>query len=559
MLIVDKINFVNEGRKILRDVTFSIDREHKVLVGENGTGKTTLLEIIIGSLTPDSGKVLLNGTFAYIPQEIKFLDRTGIEEIESAFQNIKTIEEKLSRIEKSENFNEKYGKLIAQYESIGGYSYKQTIYSMIDKFRLSEETVSLKLRNMSGGERTKCLIIKALLSQPDLLILDEPTNHLDIESIETLEESLKKFNGGLLIVSHDKTFINRIATHILHLKGRKVEEYKGNYDKFDETKNRNDTTKIKERERLLKIIEKEKIFIEKFRYGTRAKQAKSREKKLQKIEVPEVEKERQKKIQIEMAGRGGEKVAELFHIKKSFGQKNVLNDITLLIKRKERIGILGRNGSGKSTLLKIIVGKENADSGSVKIGNSISIGYFPQDAFLMDPESTPLNEIIAYGYTIPDARDVLALFDFTGDDVFKQIREFSGGEKKKLLLAKMSIMKGNFLVLDEVTNHLSIPMKEVVLEALKNFDGTILLVTHDRYVLKNLVNKTYYLKNGKLHAKQLEDKKNTKDSSQKEINKINSRIAYLEKLLKNEPNNEKKIKELNILKKKAQLLYKKSK
>jgi len=538
MLIVDKINFVNEGRKILRDVTFSVDREHKVLVGENGTGKTTLLEIIIGSLTPttlleiiigsltpDSGKVLLNGTFAYIPQEIKFLDRTGVEEIESAFQNIKTIEEKLSHIEKSENFNEKYGKLIAQYES----------YSMIDKFRLSEETVSLKLRNMSGGERTKCLIIKALLSQPDLLILDEPTNHLDIESIETLEESLKKFNGGLLIVSHDKTFINRIATHILHLKGRKVEEYKGNYDKFDETKNRNDTTKIKERERLLKIIEKEKIFIEKFRYGTRAKQAKSREKKLQKIEVPEVEKERQKKIQIEMAGRGGEKVAELFHIKKSFGQKNVLNDITLLIKRKERIGILGRNGSGKSTLLKIIVGKENAD------------------------ESTPLNEIIAYGYTIPDARDVLALFDFTGDDVFKQIREFSGGEKKKLLLAKMSIMKGNFLVLDEVTNHLSIPMKEVVLEALKNFDGTILLVTHDRYVLKNLVNKTYYLKNGKLHAKQLEDKKNTKDSSQKEINKINSRIAYLEKLLKNEPNNEKKIKELNILKKKAQLLYKKSK
>ncbi len=559
MLIVDKISFVNEGEKILRDVTFSVDREHKILVGENGTGKTTLLEIIIGSLTPDSGKVLLNGTFAYIPQEIKFLDRTGIEEIESAFQNIKTIEEKLSRIEKSENFNEKYGKLIAQYESIGGYNYKQKMYSMMDKFHLSEETVSLKLRNMSGGERTKCLIIKALLLQPDLLILDEPTNHLDIESIETLEESLKKFNGGLLIVSHDKTFINRITTHILHLKGGEVEEYKGNYDKFDETKNRNDTTKIKERERLLKIIEKEKIFIEKFRYGTRAKQAKSREKKLQKIEVPEVEKERQKKIQIEMAERGGEKVAELFHIKKSFNQKNVLNDINLLIKRKERIGILGRNGSGKSTLLKIIVGKENADSGSVKIGNSINVGYFPQDAFLMDPESTPLDEIIAYGYTIPDARDVLALFDFTGDDVFKKIREFSGGEKKKLLLAKMSIMKGNFLVLDEVTNHLSIPMKEVVLEALKNFDGTILLVTHDRYVLKNLVNKTYYLKNGKLHTKQLEDEKNTKDSSQKEINKINSRIAYLEKLLKNEHSNEKKIKELNILKKKVQLLYKKSK
>lgn len=559
MLIVDKINFVNEGEKILRDITFSIDREHKILVGENGTGKTTLLEIIIGSLAPDSGKVLLNGTFAYIPQEIKFLDRTGIEEIESAFQNIKTIEEKLSCIEKNKNFNEKYGKLIAQYESVGGYNYKQTMYSMMDKFRLGKETVSLKLRNMSGGERTKCLIIKALLARPDLLILDEPTNHLDIESIETLEESLKKFNGGLLIVSHDKTFINRIATHTLHLKGGEVEEYKGNYDKFDETKNRNDSTKIKERERLLKIIEKEKIFIEKFRYGTRAKQAKSREKKLQKIEVPEVEKERQKKIQIEMAERGGEKVAELFHIKKSFNQKNVLNDINLLIKRKERIGILGRNGSGKSTLLKIIVGKENADSGSVKIGNSINVGYFPQDAFLMDPESTPLDEIIAYGYTIPDARDVLALFDFTGDDVFKKIREFSGGEKKKLLLAKMSIMKGNFLVLDEVTNHLSIPMKEVVLEALKNFDGTILLVTHDRYVLKNLVNKTYYLKNGKLHTKQLEDEKNTKDSSQKEINKINSRIAYLEKLLKNETNNEKKIKELNILKKKVQLLYKKSK
>ncbi len=552
MLIVNKISFISDGKRILKDVSFSVDKEHKVIVGENGTGKTTLLEIIIGNLTLDSGNVLLKGRVGYIPQEIKGLDKTGTEVIEEAFPHIKVLERKIEE----EDFTEKYGSLIVQYESIGGYTYKQKIYSMMDKFRLTEEIINKKLRSMSGGERTKCFLIRVLLSNPDILIMDEPTNHLDIESIETLEENLKKFKKGMLIVSHDETFINHIATHILHLSDGKITEYRGNYEKFKEEKEKNDARRKKEKEKLMKYIEKEKTFIEKFRYGTRATQAKSREKKLQKIEMPDLKQQREKKIHIEMKERGGEKVAELRNIVKSFGDKNVLKGISLLIKRGERIGILGRNGSGKSTLLKIIAGKEKQDSGIVKIGNSISIGYFPQDAFVMDLDSTPLNEIISYGYTIPEARNILALFDFTGDEVFKKIREFSGGEKRKLLIAKMSLIKGNFLVLDEPTNHLSIRMKEMVIDALENFNGTILLVTHDRYVLNKLINKKYYLDNGKLHSKQIK-KEETIDDSQKEINKIKNRINYLEKLLKNNPDNTKRGKELKMLKNKLRLFHKK--
>ena len=552
MLIVDKINFISDGKRILKDISFSVNKERKVIVGENGTGKTTLLEIIIGNLIPDSGNVFLKGKIAYIPQEIKELNRTGIEIIEEAFSQIKALERKIEK----ENSTERYSNLIVQYEGIGGYTYKQKIYSMVDKFKLNEEIINKKLNSMSGGERTKCFLIRALLSNPDILIMDEPTNHLDIESIDALEESLRKFKKGMLIVSHDETFINNIATHILYLSDGKIKEYRGNYEKFKEVKEREDARREKEKQKLMKYIEKEKAFIEKFRYGTRAAQAKSREKKLQKIEMPDLKKQKEKKMRIEMRERGGEKVLELKNVVKSFGGKNVLKGVSLLIKRQERIAILGRNGSGKSTLLKIIVGKEKQDSGTVKIGNSISIGYFPQDAFVMDPDSTPLNEITSYGYTIQEARNILALFDFTGNEVFKKISEFSGGEKRKLLIAKMSLIKGNFLVLDEPTNHLSIRMKEIAIDALKNFNGSILLVTHDRYVLNKLVNKKYYLENGKLHSKQIKKEK-VIDSSQKEINKIKNRIRYLEKLLRNNPDNAKKEKELKMLKKRLRLFYKK--
>ncbi len=554
MIQIGGLTFINAGKKILDEISFSVNREKKIIVGENGSGKTTLLEIIAGNLSPDSGTIVKKGKLAYIPQEIPALNRTGMEEIESAFYEIKKIEKELDALEKAGDFGERYASLLAKYEEAGGYTYKQEILTMLDKIGLSEKSAQRKMMEMSGGERTKCEIAKAFLSKADILLMDEPTNHLDIDTIELLEELLKKFRGDLLIVSHDRVFIDKIATHILYLSGGKIREYPGDYEKFTALRKTEDEKIAKEREKLLKYIEKERAFIEKFRYGTRAAQAKSREKKLKKIEIPEEVKEKKIKVRMESAKRGGEKVAEITNLEKSYGKNKVLKGVNLFIRRGDRIGITGKNGSGKSTLLKIIAGVEKQDNGEVKIGPGIEIGYFPQDAFVMDPGSTLVSQITDAGYTIPEARNILALFDFTGDEVFKTVSELSGGEKRRLLLAKVSLVKANFLVLDEPTNHLSISMKETVLNALKNYNGTILLVTHDRYVLQNLTDKIYRMENGKLVSKKKkpQSEESERKDVRKEINKIKSRIAYLEKLLSENPENSKRKKELKLLKQKLQ-------
>ena len=559
MLTVSNITFINGGVKILNDISFTVSGEKKIIVGENGSGKTTLLNIITGKLSPDSGTISVKGRMAYVPQEIETLDISGISEIESAFSDIKKIERELERMEKTGRFGDEYNALLAKYEESGGYTYKQKIATWMDKIGLSAESAKRKMSEMSGGERTKCEIVKAMVSDPDILVMDEPTNHLDIETIELLEEILKKFSGDLLVVSHDRVFIDRIATHILYLSNGTLKEYPGDYEKFEKLRDAENEKLTKEREKLLKYVEKERAFIEKFRYGTRAAQAKSREKKLEKIEIPEVSEKKSIKVKLELENRGGEKVLEVKNLFKNYGKKEVLKGVNLLIMRNERVGIIGKNGSGKSTLLKIIAGAEKQDKGEVKIGPSVSVGYFPQDAFVMDLSGTIINEITDYGYTVSEARDILALFGFTGDDVFKTVGELSGGEKRKLLLAKVSLIKGNFLILDEPTNHLSIDLKEAVIDALRSYKGTILLVTHDRYVLKETVNKIYVMKEGKIQKpsalRKSENGKKEDKKKNKEANKIAARIAYLEKLLLKEKN-AKKEKELKILRNKLKNLKK---
>ena len=556
MLIVNGVTFISGNKKILNDVSFSVNKEKKIIIGDNGEGKTTLLEIISGRLHPDSGQIVTKGKIAYVPQEIEALERSGEEEIETAFSEIKEIEHMLSTLEKEENFGEEYGTLLQKYEHLGGYTYRQEIDTMLEKLALSKSILKRKMSEMSGGERTKIEIAKALLSKADILLLDEPTNHLDIETIELLEAVLRKFPGDLLIVSHDRTFIDNIATHILYLSNGKIKEYGGDYEKFVAIRKAENEKIAKEREKLLKYIEKERTFIEKFRYGTRAAQAKSREKKLEKINIPEVQKKHTVKLKLESAERGSNIVLRAENIKKSFGGTPVLKGVNLTVMRGQRIGIVGKNGSGKSTFLKIIAGVEKPDSGEIKLGPSIKIGYFPQDAFVMDPDSTLLSQITDHGYTISEARNYLALFDFTEDEVFKTVSELSGGEKRRLMLAKISLIKGNLLILDEPTNHLSIDLKEIVLDALKNYEGTILLVTHDRFVLKNIAEKVYTMENGvlKKRKKKLPQAEETGRDTQKEINKIKSRIAYLEKLVSQSKAKEKKKKELRILREKLKQL-----
>lgn len=552
MLIVSDVSYMNQGKMLLSHVSFTLDRERKVIIGENGCGKTTLLEIIVGNLSPYTGSVTIKGSFAYLPQEVQALETTGMEEIERVFHRIKTVERLIEELERRGDYGKEYGELLEHYADIGGYSYRQRILEVANSFGLCEQTLRQKLKDISGGERTKVELVKAILSESDFLILDEPTNHLDVETIEALEEYLLNYRGGLLIVSHDRSFINNIATHILYIERGMMKEYAGSYDKFEMVKSKEDQFATKERERLLKYVEEQRKFIEKFRYGTRSKQALSREKAIEKIEIPDPLVDRKRELKIEQGKRGGEIVLDCKGIKKSFDGNEVLKGVNLSIRRGERVGILGRNGSGKTTLLKIIAGVDKNFEGNVRVGESIEIGYFPQDSFMIDDNVTPLDEIIKEGLTVQESRDFLSMFDLRGDDVFKKISEFSGGEKRKLILAKMSLVKGNFLVMDEPTNHLDIEMNQVVMNALKNFDGSILLVTHDRYLLKELTNKVYYLEDGILNDREkILERVETKSNEEKEKNKIKARIEYLERLLSRE-DNEKRSKELKILKARLQ-------
>lgn len=557
MLIANHVSYSIYGRSILKDVSFTLDKERKFIIGSNGSGKTTLLEIIVGNLKSDSGIISMTGTYAYVPQEIKGIDKTGIAVIEEGVKRIKDIEEELAFLEMENEVNEKYYALLEEYERLGGYTYKSEIQALLNDFDLDMAIASMPLREMSGGEKTKCLIIKALLSKPDMLILDEPTNNLDIETIENLEKHLSIFKGGVLVVSHDRTLINKFADSILYLENGIIKEYPGNYDKFLKIKEIEDETFRREHEQLLKYIEKERKFIEKFRYGTRSSQALSREKQLDKIEVKEVQEKKPIKIKIESSGIGSEKAIELNSISKSFGTKIVLKDINLKIMRGEKVALIGKNGSGKTTLLKIILGMIEPDTGTVYVGPSTEMRHFPQDDFILNPDNTVLNEMLKEGLLISEAYEYLALFAFQGELVSKKVSELSGGEKRRLILAKMNLAKGNFLILDEPTNYLDIETVDALIEALKNYDGTILLVSHDRYLINKITRKMYLLEDGHLKDREAQAKtekaKDVDKEKAKEINKIKARILYLEKTLKEKPNPKKET-ELKILRKKLERL-----
>ncbi len=552
MLIVDGIYYSIQGKTILNGVGFTLDREKKVIVGENGSGKTTLLEIIVGNKEQDKGSVFVKGKIAYVPQGIKATNRTGLEIIEDGIKQIKDIERK---IEVAHNITapDEISNIVEEFEKLGGYSYKSEITKLLSAFDLDEETVKKSISNMSGGERTKCLLISAILSKPDILILDEPTNNLSIESIEKLETFLKNFKGGVLIVSHDKVLINKLANSILYLENGKLKEYPGNYDNFMKIKTVEDETKRKELEKLKLYIEKERKFIEKFRYGTRSSQAIAREKQIEKLKLPETVHKKTISINIESGDVGSEKVCELRNVSKEFNGKIILRDINLKITRGDRIALIGKNGSGKTTLLQIITGFTQPTSGFVYLGPSIQVNYFPQDGFLLKSENTLLDEIVSQGLQVSEARSYLAEFGFVQDEVFKTVESLSGGEKRRLIIAKMGLTKGNFLILDEPTNHLDIETTEALIDTLKNYTGTILLVSHDRFLINSIAKKVYKLKNGVLIDPSEEKPKNqsrTLDKEKlKEINKIKARILYLEKLLSTTPNKKKET-ELKILKNK---------
>lgn len=503
---------------IIADGSFHIeDHEKAALVGPNGAGKSTLFKMIVGELPSDRGEVILTKgkTLGYLAQhqamqsgstiyeEVK-LAKSDIIEMET---QIRSIELELKHLEGDALTSrlETYNRLTASFERQNGYAYESEINGVLKGLGFTENDFSKPVDTLSGGQKTRVSLGKLLLTKPDILLLDEPTNHLDLNSIAWLETYLLNYPGAVLIVSHDRYFLNKVVTKVLEIESGKLMTYNGNYSDYATKKQQLRDAQIKEYLNQQQEIKHQEAVIEKLRSFNREKsikRAESREKMLEKIRPVEKPFEANNEIHftLEPSCVSGNDVLSVEHLSKSFPNQVLFQDISFDIKRGERVAIIGDNGTGKTTLLKILNQVISADSGSFTLGTNVAIGYYDQEHHVLHMEKTIFDEI---SDDYPDLtntkiRNMLAAFLFTGDDVFKRIGDLSGGERGRVSLAKLMLSKANFLILDEPTNHLDIPSKEILEKALNNYTGTILYVSHDRYFINqtatrilDLVNQTF--------------------------------------------------------------------
>ena len=491
---------------IFEDVCFGVEKGDRVgIVGANGTGKSTLLGIIAGDIEATSGNLYIRNDYnvGYLRQQNHFEGSGTVRsQAEKSFTHLLEMEQKLERLQlaitdhESESFErdlEEYTRLIEEYERRGGYTYKSELGAMLTHMGFDEEAQNKEISKLSGGERTRLALSCLLLSKPDVLMLDEPTNHLDLHMLEWLESYLESYKGTIMVVSHDRYFLDRVANKIFDLGSGTLEAYTGNYSEFLVKREERFEVMRREYEKQQAEIARQEEMIRRFKqHGTEhlAKRAASREKRLAMIELKEKPrlKQNRMKLSFEADFKSGGEVLEAEDLSKSFGSRKLFDHAGLLIRKGERVCIIGDNGIGKTTLLKILMGLEKPDDGYLRTGYNVNFGYYDQGQLLLDENETVLGEMKnAYHlYTDTEMRSLLGRFLFTGDDVFKQVKDLSGGEKAKLSLLKLMLSGSNTLVLDEPTNHLDIESKEIVEEALMEFEGTLLIVSHDRYLLNTI-------------------------------------------------------------------------
>mgnify|MGYP000897090595 CR=1 FL=1 len=553
ILFCDNIDAEVAGTLILQDVSFRVEKGEKVgLIGENGAGKTTLLKAIVGEQPLVKGNIYRPLTIGYLSQTPadKYASGTVFDIMLSEKKEILEMRDAISCLETrmSETIDEKileqYGNLIEKYERSGGYALEAQIRRILTGLGLGEDyTKNVSL--LSGGQKTRLALCKLLLTQPDLLVLDEPTNHLDIDALEWLEKFLQNYPGSLLVVSHDRYFLDRVVNKILFIQEGKVKQYTGNYSAYELQRALEEKSLLREAQKINTKIALLEEYIRKHGAGIKAKQAKGREKQLQKIKpVPVPKTSKNLNLDFGTVNRSGSLVLEVRDLSVAYGKKVVFKNINLSIRRGERIALLGRNGVGKTSLLKAITGKIPYN-GIIDLGANVSVGYYSQEHEDIGLKDTVIDEI-RYSSKLDDQqiRNVLARYGFRGDDVFKNLKTLSGGEKSRLALCKLFLTHGNLLLLDEPTNHLDIRTRDMLEEALQDYEGTILVVSHDRYFLDRIVNKvavltasglemfegdyTAYLeyKEQKNDAIQLKDNKNGDEAFAKvyqEKSKINKR------------------------------------
>lgn len=503
---------------IVRNGSFHIeDREKAALVGVNGAGKSTILKMIMNEEAPDAGTIVLtkDKTIGYLAQQQNMTGGNTIyEELRTAKADLIEMEQKIRSIElelkhlSGEELEAKlntYHRLMSEFESQNGYAYESEIVGVLKGLGFKEEEFTKQTSTLSGGQKTRVSLGKLLLTRPDILLLDEPTNHLDLNSIAWLETYLLNYSGAVLIVSHDRFFLNRVVTKVIEIENGAIQMYSGNYKAYADKKKMLRDAQMKEYLNQQREIKHQEAVIEKLRSFNREKsikRAESREKMLEKIQLVDKPQEAAQEMHfsLEPSCISGNDVLSVEHLTKRFDTQTLFEDISFEVKRGEHIAIIGDNGTGKTTLLKILNQIVDADEGAFELGTKVKIGYYDQEHHVLHDKKSIFDEISDDYPTLSNTaiRNTLAAFQFTGDDVFKLVGDLSGGEKGRVSLAKLMLSEANFLILDEPTNHLDIMSKEILEQALNDYTGTVLYVSHDRYFINQtatrileLVNRTF--------------------------------------------------------------------
>ena len=502
------------GNTIFSNISFSVPDNARIgLVGPNGAGKTTLLKIMTGQQEPTSGQFTINKGLkvGYIAQENALdEDKTIWDEMLTVFDNlieknkrITKMQEQIAEHPEDEDLLKRYDQLAYDFEQEGGFTYQAEIKSILNGFNFKENTWQKVIGTLSGGEKTRLAFVKLLLQKPPVLLLDEPTNYLDLDTLDWLEAFLKNYQGAIITVSHDQYFLDHLANQIFELNFGKLITFKGNYSQYVKERELMNNQQEAAYEKQQEKIKKEEEFIQKnlVRAST-TKRAQSRRKALDKMERIKPPKHKQKvRINFTSDRPSGKEVLIAKDLTIGYPDKTMVSDIDFQVNKNDRVAIIGPNGIGKSTLLKTIMKKLEPKDGSIKYGASLDIGYYDQELQSLDPSKTVLDTIWDRHKTMPekDVRSILASFLFTAEDIDKTVGQLSGGQKARLTLTVLSLEKDNFLLMDEPTNHLDIEAKEVLEQALDNYDGTLLFVSHDRYFINELANKIISVRDG--HAK----------------------------------------------------------
>ncbi len=518
MLRLERVSKIYPTGEVLKDVTWEVKSGERVgLVGVNGAGKSTQLKIITGEIEPTAGEIIRPSSLhiAYLTQEFEVdPTRTVREEFWTVFVEANRVQQSLSQVqhemehatpETLDKLIDRLDKLQRQFEALDGYGLEAQIEKILPDLGFNNEDGDRLVSSFSGGWQMRMSLGKILLQEPDVLLLDEPTNHLDLETIEWLENYLKNLKTPMVIVSHDREFLDRLCTKIVETERGVASTYLGNYSNYLQQKEEAQLSQLSAFERQQKELEKQQTFVERFRASaTRSTQAKSREKQLEKIDRIEAPTANVRSLHFRFppSPRSGREVVTIQDLTHAYNDNILFLGANLLVERGDRIAFLGPNGAGKSTLLRLIMGMEPADEGIVEIGkHNVLPGYFEQNqAEALDLNRTVMETIHD---EVPDwkneeVRTLLGKFLFSGETVFKQVNALSGGEKARLALAKMLLRPANLLILDEPTNHLDIPAKEMLEEAIQNYDGSVIIVSHDRYFISQVANKIVEIRDGEL-------------------------------------------------------------